>query len=101
MGYDGGMIVRIVKMTFDETKVDQFIAMTETLKPKIIAYDGCRYLDILQDVKQKNVLFSYSHWDSEEHLDHYRYSEFFKDTWRTLSQWFSDKPTAWSTIVVQ
>ena len=37
---------------------------------------------------------------SQEHLDRYRNSAFFKKSWATLKCWFADKPEAWSTGVV-
>jgi quinol monooxygenase YgiN len=95
------MIVRIVKMTFAHAYVDEFITLTQKIKPKILAFDGCQQLDILRDVSQDNIFFSYSLWESEDYLNHYRYSEFFKSTWRTVRQWFSEKPEAWSTMIVQ
>lgn len=90
------MIIRIVKMTFTDAKRDEFKAFTHTIRDDIRNFDGCEHLDILQDIHDKNVFFSYSHWLSEAHLDHYRYSEFFKGTWGKVREWFDAKPEAWS-----
>jgi quinol monooxygenase YgiN len=87
-------------MTIDESKVDEFIEFTSEIKPKILGFEGCNQLDILRDVRKKNIFFSYSLWVSEEHLQHYRYSEFFKNTWRRVRQWFVEKPGAWSTMTL-
>jgi quinol monooxygenase YgiN len=84
-------------MTIKEEHVAEYIAFTASLKAKIKAFDGCQFLDILQDVNNRNLLFSYSLWDTEEHLDLYRASKFFKETWATIKPWFDDKPEAWST----
>jgi len=94
------MIVRIVKMTIQENNIDQYKTFTSALKPRIRAFAGCNGLDILQDVSNPAVLFSYSLWDSEAHLNHYRQSEFFNTSWTVIKQWFAAKPEAWSTEVV-
>ncbi len=83
-----------------EEKVDESISFASSLKPKIKAFEGCRHLDILQDVNNKNILFSYSLWDTEEHLNLYRNSDFFKASWPKIKEWFSEKPEAWSTEVL-
>ena len=90
------MIIRIVKMTFLESKVEDFKEFVKSIKDTIRAFDGCTHLDILQDIHNKNIFFSYSLWESEKHLDNYRYSDFFKGTWSTVREWFGDKPEAWS-----
>ncbi|MCP4146656.1 MAG: antibiotic biosynthesis monooxygenase [bacterium] len=90
------MIVRIVKMTFRDDTREQFHEYTKTIAETIHGFDGCEHLDILQCIHDKNIFFSYSHWQSEHHLNQYRYSDFFKKTWSTVRLWFGDKPEAWS-----
>lgn len=91
------MIVRIVKMTVKEQHIEEYINFTASLKSQIIAFEGCQFLDILQDTDNPKIIFSYSLWDTKEHLEFYRNSGFFKQTWATIKQWFDDKPEAWST----
>ncbi len=93
------MIVRIVQMTFREDCVDTFTTMFEERKQTIRGFRGCTHLELWQDSKQPNVFFTYSHWASEADLDHYRFSEFFKDTWGITKALFADKPQAWSVGV--
>ena len=83
-------------MTFREDSSETFKEFTLTIKNKIKNFDGCLHLDILRDIKNPNIFFTYSHWASEEHLNKYRYSDFFKKTWDKTKQWFADKPCAWS-----
>jgi len=90
------MIIRIVKMTFREDSSETFKDFTNTIKNKIQNFEGCLHLDIFRDIKNPNIFFTYSHWDTEEHLNKYRYSDFFKSTWAKTKQWFDDKPCAWS-----
>jgi quinol monooxygenase YgiN len=92
------MIIRIVKMTFEETQSDNFKTFVSEVRPKIRSFKGCLYLDILQDMHHRNIFFSYSHWESEADLENYRRSDFFKGTWSKASQWFKDRPQAWSTV---
>lgn len=91
------MINRIVKMTFREEELDSFLEVFEASKDKIRNFPGVKHLELLQDVKQKNVLFTYSLWESEDDLENYRHSELFKKTWAKTKPLFSEKAQAWST----
>lgn len=91
------MIIRIVKMTFIESRIDDFKKSVVSIGPTIRSFKGCHHLEILQDIHHKNIFFTYSHWESEADLDSYRGSDFFKGTWSTVTEWFKHKPQAWST----
>ncbi len=93
------MIVRIVQMTFREDAVAEFSNLFEERKETIRSFTGCTHLELWQDSKHPNVFFTCSHWDSESDLDHYRFSEFFKDTWDKTKALFANKPQAWSVLV--
>lgn len=89
------MLVRIVQLTFEKDKVDTFKALFEEKKSKIRSFDGCHYLELLQGLESKeNVFITHSHWESEAHLNAYRHSDLFKETWATTKALFADKPTA-------
>lgn len=90
------MIIRIVKMTFDSAKTSEFIALFNERKKLIRNFEGCHHLELWQDASDANVYFTYSIWDSEQHLDKYRFSELFKDTWAKTKLLFISKPEAWS-----
>jgi quinol monooxygenase YgiN len=92
------MIVRIVKMTFQQDKVADFIHIFNSRKQTIQDFQGCRHLELLQDAAHANIFFTYSKWDSTAALDHYRYSAFFKDTWAKTKALFSERAEAWSLI---
>lgn len=89
-------MIRLVKMTFDEAYIEDFKALFETIKNKITACEGCTYLRLLQDEAQPGIFFTHSLWDSQHHLDAYRYSDLFETTWTKIKPWFADKPAAWS-----
>lgn len=92
------MIVRIVQMTFQHDKISDFTALFEERKASIRSFPGCSHVELWQDTRQENVFFTYSHWASEAHLDHYRFSEFFKDTWGKTKALFAEKPQTWSVL---
>lgn len=90
------MIIRIVQMNFEPANVESFLALFEKRKAQIRGFEGCRHLELWQDANDKNIFFTYSHWESEHYLNQYRFSEFFKDTWGKTKALFANKPQAWS-----
>jgi len=90
------MIVRIVKMHFHLENIPAFLELFEERKSLIRHFEGCLHLELWQEENNPQVFFTYSHWESEEHLNHYRFSELFKDTWRRTKALFAESPNAWS-----
>jgi len=90
------MIVRIVKMTFQPDKVADFLLLFEEVNNKIRLFPGCRHLELWQENEKGNVLFTYSIWDNEHALNHYRFSDLFKTTWSRTKILFEKKAEAWS-----
>ena len=93
------MINRIVRMSFQPEKVEEFLKIFDTSKKLIANFDGCSSLKLLQDVNQKNVFFTYSIWENEQCIENYRNSELFNLTWAQTKILFNDKPLAWSTKI--
>jgi heme-degrading monooxygenase HmoA len=69
------MIIRIVQMTFQQDKIGEFTALFD-----------------------EQVFFTYSKWESEADLNHYRFSAFFKETWTKTKMLFAAQPNAWSVV---
>lgn len=92
------MIVRIVKMSFNSEQVPDFLQMFDERKKRIRSFEGCQHLELWQDADSSNIFFTYSIWDSEQHLNKYRFSELFKETWSITKAMFCDKPQAWSLL---
>ena len=90
------MIIRVVQMTFRREAIKDFEALFADRKQRIRHFEGCRQLELWQDAHREEVFFTYSHWDSENDLDHYRFSEFFKETWALTKALFAAAPQAWS-----
>lgn len=94
------MIKRIVQMTFEPENIDAFKIFFEDRKATIKAFEGCEFLELWQDINEPNKFFTHSIWASEAHLNHYRFSEFFKDTWSQTKNMFASKAQAWSVTVL-
>lgn len=90
------MLIRYVRMTIQEDKVDEFLKVFNESKEQIRAMEGCRYLELMQDINQPAVFMTHSHWMSEDDLNNYRDSELFKSTWAKTKVLFADKPMAFS-----
>jgi len=89
-------IIRIVKMTFREEEIPSFIELFSERKDQIRNFPGCSHLELWQHEKEKNVFFTYSIWNDSIHLDHYRFSEFFKETWSLTRAKFQTRAEAWT-----
>ena len=94
------MIIRIVKMTFNPEKVAEFLDFFEGYKLQIRNFEGCVYLQVLQDQQSPNIVFSYSHWNQASDLENYRNSTLFKAIWPRTKELFIEKAEAWSTSLV-
>ncbi len=90
------MFVRIVKMTFEADKIDQFLTVFNQNKDKIRNSEGCELLELYRDKANPTLFFTYSYWQEENHLENYRNSDLFKNVWAKTKILFSDKPEAWS-----
>ena len=90
------MLVRIVKMSFHEDKIPDFLENFETVKEKIRRTDGNRFLELYQDKNNKGIFFTYSYWETETDLENYRQSELFNSVWNFTKKLFNAKPEAWS-----
>lgn len=90
------MIVRIVKMTFSPDGIQEFLQLFNESKHLIRHFDGCSQLDLLNDQSDPSIFFTYSVWDTEEHLNKYRNSQLFLSVWNRTKLLFSAKAEAWS-----
>lgn len=90
------MIKRIVKMTFDPDRVDDFVRIFEEKKQYIRNFEGCQHLELWRATQAGNIFFTYSFWENEAALERYRHSDLFRTTWVKTKALFADKPEAWS-----
>jgi len=94
------MLTRIVKMSFEASKIEAFLENFNQSKEEIRNVKGCRLLEIYRDKNNSNIFFSYSHWESEEDLNSYRNSDLFKNIWGKTKILFNNKPEAWSVETI-
>lgn len=90
------MLVRIVKMTFQKDKAEEFLQLFNSSMQNIMHFPSCMHLELLQNLNETNIYYTYSHWTNEEALNIYRNSEVFKITWGQTKLLFSARPEAFS-----
>lgn len=87
-------------MTFQENKADEFLEIFENSKEKIRSFEGCYHMELCRDIKSPEIMFTYSIWESENSLENYRNSDFFKNTWNKTKMLFTEQADAWSVELV-
>jgi heme-degrading monooxygenase HmoA len=90
------MLVRIVKLTFQEDKIADFLNNFNEIKHQIRRFEGNEFLELYQDKQDTRVFFTYSYWKDETALEEYRKSALFSEVWGFTKTLFADKPEAWS-----
>lgn len=90
------MITRIVKLTIDPAKKQDFISIFQNNKEHIRGFEGCLHVELLQNKQYDNIFFTYSKWESEDHINAYRKSELFGIVWKQTKATFCAAPEAWS-----
>ena len=95
------MIKRIVKMSFELEEVEKFKSIYELNWHKIKGFEGCLHVELLQDRSSPSIFFTYSNWESENHLNNYRESILFKTVWASTKVLFNQKPEAWTLNVLE
>ena len=90
------MLVRIVKLTFQEDKIADFLNNFNEIKHQIRRFEGNEFLELYQDKQYIRVFFTYSYWKDEAALEKYRKSALFNEVWSYTKTLFADKPEAWS-----
>jgi quinol monooxygenase YgiN len=93
-------IKRIVKLTFAPENIVAFENLFKTQSSKIKAMQGCLSLELLQDISNPHIFFTYSSWEDEKYLQDYRKSDLFEKVWAETKALFNGKPEAWSVVDV-
>jgi len=90
------MITRIVKLHFQEEKIQDFLDFFETIKWQVAGQPRCGGMKLLRDKNQPEIVFTYSLWEDEDALNAYRDSALFGQVWPKIKPWFSQKAEAWT-----
>ncbi|AFA50075.1 hypothetical protein Awo_c33470 [Acetobacterium woodii DSM 1030] len=73
-------------------KIDEFIAIAKNLVAETRKYDaGCVRYELLQDVKNPQLLTMLEEWDDQEALNNHLLSQHFKDAMATFAGYL-EKP---------
>lgn len=90
------MIIRIVKLHFQEQNTSDFEKLFDIVSPQIRKFEGCKKVELLHDISNPEIYFTYSWWDKPEDLEVYRSSDLFKHWWAEVKKLFAQKAEAWS-----
>lgn len=90
------MLIRIVRMTFQDDRLADFHAIFDRSKQRIRTFPGNHQLDLLRDPDQPSVRITYSLWESADALEAYRQSELFRTTWAATKVLFAERAVAFS-----
>ena len=94
------MITRIVKMTFIESYIPNFVEIFDKAKEKIQNSTGCIDVELLQDKENKNIFFTYIHWETENNLKNYKDSKVFAEVWTKTKSLNLEDAEAWTTTKI-
>ncbi|HNT80764.1 MAG TPA: antibiotic biosynthesis monooxygenase [Bacteroidia bacterium] len=89
-------MIRIVKLEIKLDRLQAFQQHLAEVKDRIASFPGCTHLEIYQHLQDKNILFTYSHWNSENDLNAYLQSELFISIWSNVKPMFLKPAQAWS-----
>lgn len=92
------MITRLVKLTLQPSKIDDFTSLFRSTRDSIRSFPGCSGVQLFRDLKNADIVFTYSTWDSAESLEAYRSSDLFRNTWEKAKACFSEPAEAWSLV---
>jgi heme-degrading monooxygenase HmoA len=87
-------------MQFSEESVPLFLDLFGRYCERISLFPGCKELKLLRGVDDAGVFFTYSLWESPDHLESYRQSELFSEVWPATKKLFSAKPEAFTLLKV-
>ena len=89
-------IRRLVRMTFREDALPEFMELFHRSKQQIRNRPGCLHLELWQDAGAPHICTTFSIWESQEYLDQYRRSELFGQVWPATKTLFAEAPVAFS-----
>lgn len=90
------MIKRIVKMSFQPDKIDEFLNVFHQARPHILKMQGCNSVELFSEDDMPHIMFTLSEWNNVVALENYRKSELFINTWKRTKVLFAEKAQAWT-----
>ncbi len=95
------MLTRIVKLTIDPNKTEEFVKIFDENKVNILQFHGLESIELNAEINHQNIFFTISKWQSENDLNIYRNSPYFKDLWPKIKPLFCQQAEAWSLSSLQ
>ncbi len=93
------MITRVVHLRLDTDRIDDFMDFFSTIKSTIISDFKCESVALYRE-NAGNEFFTISRWPSDEALEEYRSSDFFRTIWPEAKKMFASSAEAWSLTPV-
>ena len=94
------MLTRIVRLHIKEEYSEDFLTLFKSSEKAIRSFKGCLHLEIFRDISHKEVFYTLSKWESEKHLNAYRNSKFFQETWKIAKVLFKYKAITYSLVPI-
>lgn len=88
-------------MHFYEAGKEEFLVLFDQVSYHILSQEGCHALSLYADMADPCILYTDSLWETEDHLEAYRGSQLFRDTWKRTKLFFAQKAAAWSMEVIR
>jgi len=95
------MIVRLVFLPAKPEAFDRLAELYEEGSKVVRAQKGMRKLELFHDKEDPYTLVTISHWDSDEALQAYRHSEFFKEFWPKVRETLRSRATAQTLVPIE
>ena len=90
------MIIRIVRMHFTPSGVDEFLRIFRANEEAIRNVEGCTHLELLKDIDNDLIYTTLSHWRDAASLERYRKSALFASVWGSVRKLFAERTQAFS-----
>ncbi|MCK6600447.1 MAG: antibiotic biosynthesis monooxygenase [Bacteroidetes bacterium] len=81
-------------MKFSPAETSRFLDVFYQSRPVILSGFGCSRLELFRLPDDPDTVITLSEWESTGHLNRYRESEFFTETWKTIRPWMVEAPIA-------
>lgn len=82
-------------MTVKEQYIDSFRKRVPVISNEVRRVSGCMHNDIFRDRNNDNIFYSYTIWSSEEDIERYLKSMYYKEIWGDIWDYFKKEPMAW------
>lgn len=81
-------------MNFRVEEIEKFKSIFAKSQPFIQDFQGCKHVELWQELNFPEKMTTFSIWESEEALNNYRKSELFQTTWAQTKILFQAPPVA-------